>query len=529
MAASTPTFAVKTNLIQSCIEEYSNSDDLKHHIELPYNFGVINITMPVTTIRTVPFHILFSLDNSGSMTSDLENVKDTLYNILEYLLYQDVTIYVSVQYFNSCVKSITTNTLLTEESLSLIKSQSSRVTANGMTNIETAFAQVHSTYQEDATNIHIFMTDGEPTVGSAKPHILCEYLPSTFEHYYLGFNASHNAKILYDLCTKTDGHYYFVDTPENSGLIYGEILHKFLYRAKKLRLKSDGAISFYDYKINKWVSTYDYGCISSDDTINIHFKFDWQTPIDQLYFTIVTFNIDNIDETETHYPYNLSTQDCVYNPTTITDQTTRSMDVEKYYYRQKVLETLYTCLQQRRYTTDIISNIETLFENINTFTERNELNNDSFMQQLKDDLSMVHTTSQSGDAFDTPYCLARHVSQGSQQAYNVSNLNMMNHGGVGVDTYFDRSSLLTPSRRTDATMLPAQPPMLLHQNQFSFTPSAEDPVYQSYTPGWGGEIGPPNTPSILRHVCSRDSTSAYATPHQTQVMETITQDCDELS
>ena len=158
MAASTPTFAVKTNLIQSCIEEYSTSDDLKHHIELPYNFGVINITMPVTTIRTVPFHILFSLDNSGSMTSDLENVKDTLYNILEYLLAQDVTIYVSVQYFNSSVKSITTNTLLTEESLSLIKSQSLCVTANGMTNIEAAFAEVQSTFQEDATNIHIFMT-----------------------------------------------------------------------------------------------------------------------------------------------------------------------------------------------------------------------------------------------------------------------------------------------------------------------------------------------------------------------------------
>ena len=106
MAAATNTFTVKTNIIQHRVENVSQPENLSHHIALPYNFGVAHLTMPKSSIRRVPFHILFSLDNSGSMSADLQNVKETLYNILEYLLGVDVDIYVSVQYFNSSIHLI---------------------------------------------------------------------------------------------------------------------------------------------------------------------------------------------------------------------------------------------------------------------------------------------------------------------------------------------------------------------------------------------------------------------------------------
>ena len=122
-------------------------------------------------------------------------------------------------------------------------------------------------------------------------------------------------------------------------------------------------------------------------------------------------------------------------------------------------------------------------------------------------------------------CLARHVSQGSQTAYNVHNINV--GSGTGVVSGISRSVAghvnqqlqyppMTPMRQRQSV------PPLIHQSQFSFVNSAEDPTQHHYTPGV--DIEPAGTPSILTHVCSRDSTSAYATEHQTQVMDAISED-----
>ena len=513
MAGHTNTFTVKTNIIQPCVEQVSDTDALAYHIPLSYNFGVAHIKMPVSSIRSGPFHILFSLDNSGSMSSDLDNVKYTLYNILQYLNELDIDIYVTVQYFNAHVNSIVTNTLLTLDTLSYIKEKSLHVHSEGMTNIEESFAQVCDVYHDGSTNIHIFMTDGEPTVGESYASKLCEYLPSTFEHFYLGFNANHNSKLLYDLCLRTSGHYYFIDSPENSSLIYGEILHKFLYRATNLQLSSNGKVLFYDYKTNNWKSTYDYGYIVSDDNISVHYKFDWDTQHDDLTFSIRSTTIDEKQETYSVYSVCNET-DTTYNLTATTDFNTRHMNVEKYYYRQHVLETLYDCLQEQVYSSELLSNMEILFDKIKKFCQYNELIDDPFMSQLKDDLSMVYTTSQYGNAFDTPYCLARHVSQGSQTAYNVHNINV--GYGTGIDNRL-MTAPMTP-RRDGSIRLRRSVPQLLHQDQYSFM-TGTDPIDNCFTP-WEHN-SPIGTPSIVSHMRSSDSTSAYATPHQTQVMDSI--------
>jgi len=519
MAVHTNSFTVKTNIIQPCVEQVSDTDALAYHIPLSSNFGVAHINMPVSNIRSGPFHILFSLDNSGSMSSDLDNVKHTLFNILQYLNDLDIDIYVSVQYFNASVHSIVTKTLLTTKSLSYIKEQSYGIRSEGMTNIEKSFAEVSELYHDESTNIHIFMTDGEPTVGASHASKLCEYLPSTFEHFYLGFNANHNSKLLYDLCLRTSGHYYFIDTPENSSLIYGEILHKFLYRSNKLQLSSSGKVLFYDYKTNQWTSTYNYGYIGSDDTISLHYKFDWDTPHEDLTFSIRSTTIDENQETYSVYSVCNET-DTTYNPSATTDFQTRHMKVEKYYYRQHVLETLYACLQEQVYSSEMLSNMELLFDKIKKFCQYNEMMDDPFMLQLKDDLSMVYTTSQYGNAFDTPYCLARHVSQGSQTAYNVHNINVGH--GTGIYNGLMTAPMMTPRRNVSNRFRGSVPP-LLHQEQYSFMTGVDpDDVHHDdndLTPC--SDVGQVGTPSILTHVRSRNSTSAYATQHQTQVMDSI--------
>ena len=395
-----------------------------------------------------------------------------------------------------------------------------------MTNFEDAFAELNTVYQEDATNIHIFMTDGAPTVGSEVASELCEYLPSTFEHFFLGFNVNHNSKLLYDLCLRTSSHYYFIDTPENSSLIYGEILHAFLYRTHSLEFKSSGKITFYDYKTNNWLHTYNYGYIGSDDTVSIHFKFDWDTPVEDLTFTINGTQIDT--DVVSYSVYDVSTEiDTLYDPSSTTSCSTRNTEVEKYYYRQHVLETLFTCLRNQVYDTTTRTNMEELFEKIKQFCEENELTDDPFMSQLKDDLSMVYTTSQHGNVFDTPYCLARHVSQGAQTAYNVHNINVGSGPRQGIDMFTGINSgpVLTRGMPLLHSHTATPPPPVLTsypQQQMTFTPSAEDPTHNlGGTPSTN--IGTPQTPSILAHVCSRDSTSAYATDHQTQIMNSISE------
>lgn len=505
---------VTNPMIQQSIEDFVTQSEDSYSIPLDENFGVVHIKMPSSSIRTTKFHICFMLDCSGSMNQELNNVKDTLYRILSYIKTQSTNIYISVAYFNNYVKYIIKNAPISDETIATVKRRSKRVYANNVTNIEKAFKSLSEVYDSTAENIHLFMTDGEPTIGYQTPHDLYTCLPKEFEHYFLGFGTHHEANTLYTLSHKTKGHYYFIDNPENSSLIYGEILHAFLYRQCSITLHSaNDTIKFYDYKTNEWISTYEHGNVASESQVAIHYKFDWETTPDLLKYEIKMTNVDHTEETS---EYMLCNETQTYNPSEECTPSSRNIEVEKYYYRQKVLEALYLGIQEQSFGEDSMQTVKTLFTKINKFCQTFELEEDPFMVQLKDDLSIVYKTSTRTEHMrPNAFYLARHTSQGSQQAYNVNNID------------FDNVSLCNPHDLITPT---SQYALNVYDPLQPLTPrgSSANPYPYNVNPGIimdGTDIEDNElvTPDdlITNYTISRARTNAYATPHQTQVMEDL--------
>ena len=103
------------------------------------------------------------------------------------------------------------------------------VYARNMTNIGDAFAKVDKISKqyedEHVKTSHIFMTDGIPTSGITDRAKLVEKLPSIDYQYFIGFGLDHDVTLLSMFADKFANSYYFVDSIENTGNIYGEILH----------------------------------------------------------------------------------------------------------------------------------------------------------------------------------------------------------------------------------------------------------------------------------------------------------------
>ena len=60
---------ITTNILQNAKEEDTT---------LSHNFGVIHMTMPHTPLVNKPYHIVLTLDRSGSMMPVMDEVKHTL-------------------------------------------------------------------------------------------------------------------------------------------------------------------------------------------------------------------------------------------------------------------------------------------------------------------------------------------------------------------------------------------------------------------------------------------------------------------
>ena len=162
---------ITTNILQRAKEEDTT---------LSHNFGVIHLTMPKTELVDKPYHIVLTLDRSGSMMDTFDEVKHTLKNMLEYLCTIDCDkIYVSILFFDHDIIELVTKEKLTPESTEHILEMTSSVEPRGATNIGKAFQKIKELYMEDASNIHIFMTDGAPTDGEGNSTKLTDMLDNS--------------------------------------------------------------------------------------------------------------------------------------------------------------------------------------------------------------------------------------------------------------------------------------------------------------------------------------------------------------
>jgi hypothetical protein len=415
--------------------------------ELPFpivldgeNFGIFNIKMNKTRLTNVPLFILFTIDNTGSMSECANNkfckmdyVKQTFKSMIHYLAKQDIEIYIRVHSFNVSVDIDIDNIRVTTENMDELIKKIDSLEPESSTNIELALNEAKVTLYDYSTSYpehqiaHIFMTDGEPTIGQNCRHKLSKLVDEKFANIFVGFGLDHNALLLKKLSEKKNAEYQFVDDMENTALIYGETIHRFLYPALSnvdIRVKN-GLI--YDWQTNQWTEQIYEPVLISEALKTYHVKTTTPSDIEvELYandeFILIEYSIPEL----TDY---LSGKNNVTNLT-------------NYVFRQKVQELLYAArnAESREEQLDLKVEFKIVFKKIRSYMRENNLLDDPFMKLLCDDISVTYKTmgTRVGHAFAT----ARQTSQGRQQTYTPSKSSSRADEELVI-----RKSMLNPYRR----------------------------------------------------------------------------------
>lgn len=390
------------------------------------HFGIIKIKMKHVKVTQQPLFLLFTIDRTYSMEesdikmiSKMNQVKQTFKNVIHYLSNQDLTVYICVNVFNETVDTLIDVVLINNDNISNLIQKIDELSPDGLTNIGDALisaTQILNTYSaENPTHQigHIFMTDGEPTIGIRNGNELSNYVNYTYTNTFIGYGVDHNACLLRELCEHNNADYLFVDKTENTSFVYGEAIHKFLYPAiKNVTIQIDNGY-IYNWRSNKWVTELNENVFVGE--------------IEKIY-NIKTADYEHVNVTiwgkyGTHFE-KYGVIDRLYPlPPLITpsgDIIPSVIDLTNHIFRQKVMELLFYAKKNLHHKNElsIKSKIKELFKQLKRFIQDNDYENDAFMKTLCDDLSIVYNTI--GGEYGNTYAISRHSAQCGQQSYNTS-------------------------------------------------------------------------------------------------------------
>ena len=390
------------------------------------SFGILEIEVAETKQTDRPTYIEFDIDISGSMNDGdgdgvkrkIDFVKKTLESMCQFIAEQPTAvIYIKVNTFDDHYKTIIPATRITLENRTELINIISKVEPNGCTNIENTFTKSGKSIEEykdlNPTHkvVYVLLTDGNPTTGNTSIKYLISKKPNA-ENKCIGFGSDHNASLLIGC-----GDYYFINDFENTGKVYGEILHKLLYPAIEdvtIRL-NDGKI--YDSKTNSWEDSITIPDLYSGQKREFHIKTAFQEPVAVIYGRVVgilddVFLNDNIEElyTASVLP-NLCDEDNVPD----------NIDLMKYMYRQRTQELMFESIEYTDQST--VNNaykpkLQSFFKQMRNYMRENNLLEDPFMNLLCDDIQITFKTFGTENA--KMYTVSRHRSQGQQSACRAS-------------------------------------------------------------------------------------------------------------
>ena len=406
-----------------------------HNVSIPYmviqndeSFGTFTVELEKTNIIKSTVFILFTIDRTGSMDepggkgmTKLEHLKYTFTNMLKFLSVQDATIYIRVHTFNRSVQilvdTIQINPTNGEEIINKIK----KIKATGNTAIDRAIVAANEMISNLDTNqysniTHIFMTDGAPTAGITDENKLASMVNDSFSNIFFGFGLDHNPQLLCKCSARKNAQYGFIDNIEQSGIVYGDIIHGILYPAlHEVRICVENA-KIYDWTTNAWVHELRESLWVSESRKNYHLSI----PIDGYSDVLITlFGVLPEQDEEVL----LETIDIMPHLRDAEGKLV-TVDLSPFIFRQAVQECLYAVrqLMQKKQPPSIILNtkkrISLLFQKMRKFMREHDLTNDPIMKQLCDDLSISYTTL--GTEHGLMYIAQRQGSQGRQQSNTTS-------------------------------------------------------------------------------------------------------------
>jgi len=396
------------------------------------NFGILDLKALSSPLTQEILEFVVYIDRSGSMTdicsdgrSKMQHIIHTMSNIVTYFRENPaLNVFITVEAFDDKLYSIVKRTNVTEENYREIIKKIENLTPKGSTDIGIALNRVREITSELRTQFpdhkinHIFMTDGQITQGETNYDKLNALIDPEITNAFIGFGIDHDASLLNALSTGVNSNYYFVDKLENAGLVYGEILHGIVYRflTDVVINISEGLI--YNFKTNEWVTSLSVGEIVSESNKTYHVvsnspsvcsaELICRRVMDGTEENIVILREEDIDLTK--YIFRQRNQQHLYTAKEFIGKK-KNMDNYLDEVKRDALKSEKHKLKQT--LTDYLTELK-------KYMNDNNLNDDLFYKNLCDDIYIAIQTFSTNYA--EMYVNARITSQGTQRAYNVTNI-----------------------------------------------------------------------------------------------------------
>jgi hypothetical protein len=460
-------------------------------------FGILELQAIPTTVSIVEHEVICVVDQSGSMSdlckddrTKMQHIAHTLKNIIHYFAEHPlINANVSIYSFDDNFYTILERAKITEDNLHKILHKIDKIRPSGNTNIENALSKVGDIIQEITAKhpahivSHIFMTDGEATIGSKDKNQLQTLVNTSIQNAFIGFGIDHDAHVLNLLGSHPKSGYYFIDALENSGLVYGEILHSILYK-----LLTDVTIEvqngfIYDYKTNTWVQSLAVGDIAGE--ANKIYQIISNVPDECTVF---------VEGKQDGEGVRLSADKLLKN----------DINFMKYIYRQRTLQLLYEgneiqgnkntvqynfineWNEDKNYsetTKNFKKKLRAFLDELKTYMEQNDLQEDKFIKNLCDDVYICYSTI--GTKYGAMFTTARQTSQGSQRCYTVTQIPDDDYtidNNVILNNLFYPIGMFRPNVVNNNINLDTDEPLLHNISDVNdapyLTPTASDLMYE---------------------------------------------------
>ena len=241
----------------------------EHADTMKKQFGVLNMKIDECSPVVKKLSWVVTVDRSASMnefcddgTSKMDHIKHTLLNMLDYFVqFKNIEQTLTLIIFDHEVEILLSQVKICEDLLDSFADLLAKTKPRGQTNIEAALQTASLVPDNDGDRlVHIFMTDGRITCGKTKLDEIKNALVTkkrgkTFSNVFVGYGCDHDAVLLRELGSVSGGDYYFVESLENAGFVYGEIVYNYFYAyIENVVIRVNNGL-IYDYVENQWKDT----------------------------------------------------------------------------------------------------------------------------------------------------------------------------------------------------------------------------------------------------------------------------------
>jgi hypothetical protein len=492
-------------------------------------FGILTLNAVSCGISEQEQDFVFTIDHSGSMSdrcsdgrTKIQHINHTLKNMILY--FHDnriINLHVTVFAFDDKFVTVLERTRISATNLQEILIKIDCIQPRGSTNIELALietgkyiAQLRDENPLHSIN-HIFMTDGDATEGSKDHKVLKSLVDPSVENAFIGFGVNHDSLLLGNISDYKKSSYHFIDALEKAGLVYGEILHGILYKyLTEVEVCIQNGL-VYDFKTNQWLDKLFIGDISGEANKTYHLisntpdnctiMLSCKNSGEEHFFRVP--ELINPDANHIKYIYRQKTLELLFEVGNLqknkleanklcdfdcfTTLTMSRQDADNYTSKMTAIKDEEKLLKEK---------LRTFFEQIKKYMSDNNLNDDSFLKNLCDDIYISHRTL--GTTYGAMYTTARQTSQGTQRCYTVSHTPQDDQELTNINTPF--------------TIFRA-PRMLRQTNHY-------------HTPNLFGDFN--NNMSLLNpdeliHNLSSFAEAPYLTPTATRLMRDVSCNIDD--